>query len=250
MKIGLIYCGYNIEEYVLDTITPWIEAKKFFDVKIAAVSLPFKEYFNSSQSEDKTKDILTDLYSRGQIDFLYTEPKYIEEHTARNLCLFSVLANKPDIVIMVDGDEFYTVEAIKSIVDYIEKTPQFDCYEVDFKNYVFDGKQWIDGFHPFRVFRNDRNKGINQFYWDNDVIFINGKTHKQTNYVTIPREVAHIKHMTWLNDERSRLKREYQLKRAGVCSYNWDDEKKCLSFNYDYYDTHGYERPVVFRDED
>ena len=250
MKIGLVYCGYNIKEYVTETITPWVEAKEFFEIKIAAVALPFKEYLGSGQGEDGTVEILSNLLAENKIDFLYTEPKYIQEHIARNLCLFAVLAHNPDIVIMVDGDEFYTVDSIKRIVEYIEKTPEVDCYEIDFKNYVFDGKQWIDGFHPFRIFKNNKHGGINQFYWDNDIIFNNRTTHKQSNFITIPREVAHIKHMTWLNDERSRLKMEYQTKKTGGCSYVWNSETKSLSFDYAYYDKYGYERPNLFRDED
>lgn len=248
MKIGIIYCGYNTEEYVIDSITPWIQAKLNHDIKISAVSVPFLEYKDLDQKEDSTTSTLHSIYKLGGIDSLFTEPKHVKENIARNLSLFSLLAHKPDAIMLVDSDEFYTQEDIKNIFDYVQNTPQYDCYEINLKNYVFDGKKWIDGFHPFRIFRNDRNGGINQFFWDNDIIFANGKTHKQTNYITIPKEVAHIKHLTWLDNEKSKLKVQYHLKHFGACSYKWNEAKNGLELDLDYYDKHGYERPIVYED--
>lgn len=250
MKIGIIYCGYNTEEYIKDTISPWINAKSKFDINISAVSLPFEEYLGLDQKKDKTTDILIDLLKNNKIDSLYTEPKYVKEHTARNFCLFNLLDKKCDIIFLVDSDEFYTEKDIDRIFRYVEENPQYDCYEINLKNYVFDGNQWIDGFHPFRIFRADRHGGINHFYWDNDLIFNNGKTHKNTNYITIPKEVTHVKHMTWLNNEKSKLKIQYHMKHFNACSYKWNDSLDILEFDLDYYDRCGYERPKIYKDED
>jgi hypothetical protein len=233
---------------VVDSITPWIEAKKNYDIKISAVSVPFLEYKELNQGEDGTSSILSGLHNQGKIESLFTNPRYVKENIARNLSLFNLLSYKPDVVMLVDSDEFYTQENIKSIFDYVESTPQYDCYEINLKNYIFDGKKWIDGFHPFRIFRNDRNGGINQFYWDNDLIFANGITHKESRHITIPKEVAHIKHLTWLNNEKSKLKVQYHLKHFGACSYKWNNEKNELEIDLGYYDKYGYERPVICED--
>ena len=249
MKIGIIYCAYNTEDYILETISPWIKAKNKFDINISCVSLPFEEYLELDQTQDKTTEILIDLLKQGKIDSLYTEPKYVKENTARNFCLFNLLDKKCDLIFLVDSDEFYNLYQIESILKYVEKNNQYDCYEIHLKNYVFDGKTWVDGFHPFRIFRNDRNMGINEFYWDNDLLFNNGKTHKQSNYVTIPKEIAHIKHMTWLNNEKSKLKIQYNLKHFGGCSYKCNKEKNGLEFDLNYYDRCGYERPKIYKDE-
>lgn len=249
MKIGIIYCGYNTEEYVKDTIAPWIKAKQRYDMIISAVSVPFEEYLGLDQGKDETTNILIDLLKENKIDSLYTDPKYVKESMARNFCLFNLLDKKCDLVVLVDSDEFYTDKDIDKLIDYINNTPQYDCYEVHLKNYVFDGTYWVDGFHPFRAFRNDRNMGINQFYWDNDLIFNNGKTHKYTNYITIPKDILHIKHMTWLNNEKSKLKVQYHLKHFGGCSYKWDEASNKLEFDLDYYDRCGYERPRIYKDE-
>lgn len=250
MKIGIIYCGYNTEEYVRETITPWIRAKDRHDITISAVSVPFEEYLGLDQGNDGTTEILVDLLKNKKIDALYTDPKYVKENIARNFCLFNLLDKKCDLIILVDSDEFYKDEEIDKLIAYTEDNPQYDCYEVHLKNIVFDGTHWVDGFHPFRVFRNDRNMGINEFYWDNDLIFNNGKTHKHTNWTTIPKDVLHVKHMTWLNNEKSKLKIEYHLKHFGGCSYKWNNELNTLEFDLDYYDRCGYERPKVFKHED
>lgn len=248
MKIGIIYCGYNTEEYIIDSITPWIQAKADHDIVISAVSVPFLEYKALDQKSDNTTSILSDIYKLGGIDSLFTEPKYVKENVARNLSLFSLLAHKPDAIMLVDSDEFYTKENIKNIFDYVRDTPQYDCYEMNLKNYILDGKKWLDRFHVPRIFRNDRNGGINQFYWDNDLIFINGKTHKQVSSVIIPKEVAHIKHLTWLNNEKSKLKVQYHLKHFGACSYKWNDAKNELEIDLEYYSKHGYETPIICED--
>lgn len=248
MKIGIIYCGFNTEEYVLDTIAPWIKAKGRHDLSIAAVSIPFQEYFFLNQGEDNTTQILRDLNKEGKIDFLFTEPKYVKENVARNLGLFSLLNNKPDIIMLVDSDEFYTQESIDKIFQYVKDTPEHVCYEIHLKNYIFDGKTWLDGFHPPRIFRTDRHKGINQFYWDNDLLFNDSTTHKGVSSITIPKEVAHIKHMTWLNNEKSKLKTQYHLKHFGACSYRWNNETDSLELDLEYYDKHNYPRPVVHKE--
>lgn len=244
MKIGIIYCGYNTEEYISETIKPWIEAKKFFNLKISAVSVPFEEYFSLQQVNDKTTEILKNLLEKKEIDSLFTEPKYIKENIARNFCLNYLLNYNPEFIMLVDSDEFYTIEQIKNIFKFVEENKDINCFEINLKNYILDGKCWSDGFHPPRIFRNNVNDGIAGFYWDNDLIYKNGKNHN-SNKIIIPKTVAHIKHMTWLNGEKSKLKVQYHMKHFGGCSYKWNEENKSLEIDWEYYDKMGYERPII-----
>ena len=41
LKYGIIYCGYNTEEYIVDSITPFLDRDNFV---VSAVSVPFEEY--------------------------------------------------------------------------------------------------------------------------------------------------------------------------------------------------------------
>ena len=58
LKYGIIYCGYNTEEYVVDSITPFLERDNFV---VSAVSLPFAEYKDIDDFKDATTDILREL---------------------------------------------------------------------------------------------------------------------------------------------------------------------------------------------
>ena len=247
MKIGIIYCGYNTEEYVKDSISPWIEAKDQYDIRISAVSIPFKEYAGITEEKDSTTDYLLSLREDGKIETVFTEPKYVKEYVARNFCWYDLQASNPDFMIFVDSDEIYTRESITRIFDYVQAHPEYESYQVNFKNYILDGKSWID-FHPFRIYRNDRNGGIRHLYHDGDVMFNNGKIANQTHFTLIPKQVAHIRHMTWLDNEKSKLKVQYHLKHFGACSYRWNEEKKGLEIDYGYYDKHGYDRPIIYND--
>ena len=40
-KYGIIYCGFNTEEYVLQSIEPFLNKDNYF---VSAVSVPFEEY--------------------------------------------------------------------------------------------------------------------------------------------------------------------------------------------------------------
>ena len=247
MKAGIIYCGYNTEEYVIDTLTPWVEAKDFFDIKIAAVSVPFEEYRTLNQQQDNTTNILKNFYKKGAIDALFTEPKYIKENIARNLSLEYLLQYNPEFIMLVDSDEFYTKDEIQKIFKITQDNKNIACLEINLKNYIMDGKTWSDGFHAPRVFRNDIYDGIKEFYWDNDLVYNNGYSHNH-NKGLIPKEIVHVKHMTWLNNEKSKLKIQYHLNHFGGCSYKWNEEKNSLEIDWQYYDYMGYKRPTIYHE--
>jgi len=249
MKLGILYTGFNNFKYAKQSILPWIVLKNLFpnNFFIAAVSIPFLEYKDQNINADDTDKFLKTLEKAEFIDRCFDTPRFLKENDARNLCLFELLKNNLDYVMIVDSDELYTIKEIESIIKYIQ-TNDSDLYKINFKNYILDGKTYIDKFCPPRIYKVKINDGINRFYWDNEIIYNNGVTDKQLRTIEIPKEVAYIKHMTWLN-ENGKQKVEYHKKHFGACSYIWDEKNKELKLDLEYYDKMGYERPNIYKEE-
>jgi hypothetical protein len=245
MKIGIIFAGYNNFKHASTSIIPWILYKKMYpnNIFIAAVSVPFKEYENKNIKPDSTTDYLINLANEKFIDICFDQPKFIKENEARNMPLFYLLDKNVDYVMIVDSDELYSLEDIARIIQYISEN-DLEAFKINFKNYILDGKTYLDGFCPFRIFKTKIHDGIDSFYWDNDIKYRNGKTNNQLIYADIPKEVAYIKHMTWLN-ENGKEKVEYHLKHFGACSYKWNQDKMELEIDWEYYDRMGYSRPIL-----
>jgi hypothetical protein len=245
MKIGIIFAGYNNFKYASTSIIPWILYKKMYpnNIFIAAVSVPFKEYQDKDIKPDSTTEYLMNLANENFIDICFDQPKFIKENEARNMPLFYLLNKNVDYVMIVDSDELYSLENIANIIQYISQN-DIEAFKINFKNYILDGKTYSDGFCPFRIFKTNINDGIDSFYWDNDIKYRNGKTNNQLIYADIPKEVAYIKHMTWLN-ENGKEKVEYHLKHFGACSYKWNEDKMELEIDWEYYDRMGYLRPIL-----
>lgn len=250
MRLGIIYAGFNNFKYAKQSILPWITLKHLYpnNFFISAVSVPFLEYKNEIINIDNTTDFLKTLASASFIDKCFDQPKYIKENEARNLALFHLLNYNLDYVMIVDSDELYTIENIENIIKYVQEN-SFDLYKINFKNYIFDGKSYIDKFCPPRIYKVKINYGINSFYWDNEIVYNNGRTDKQLNSIEIPKKIAYVKHMTWLN-ENGKEKVNYHRKHFGGCSYIWDDKKNELKLDLEYYDRMGYERPTVYKEEE
>lgn len=249
MKIGIIYCAYNCETFVAKSLDSFIESKqKNIISNIAAVSVPFTEYQSISFYQDNTTKILEDK----DIDILFKEPKFVKESEARNFCLEYLKNQNSDIIWIVDGDELYTVSDINNIINYINKNPNNYWYSINFKNYIFDGSQWIDGFCPPRIFRTQSDiLNIDSFYWDNDICYksIDNKLYNYKNLqnLEIPKEVAHIKHMTWLHSN-GKNKYEYQMKHFGDCGYKWNYISNKLEFNLDFYLKNNQQLPTIYHE--
>lgn len=249
MKIGVIYCGYNSYEYAKENIKVFLEARDNNIInQICAVSLPFLEYYDINKEEDETTSFLLELYKSNKIDNIFTNPRFIKEHLARDLCLQYLKIMNMDIIWLVDADEFYTNKQIMDIINYVSNN-NFGWYKVNFKNYIFDGKQWVDNFCPPRIFKtNFMNYSIKEFYWDNDIIY-NDQHNNKFSYnsilnIEIPKEVAHIKHLTWLH-ENGKLKFEYQMKHFGHCGYKWNYETNKLELNQEFYLKNQQELPKI-----
>lgn len=256
MKIGVIYCCYGNPEYVGDCINPWRGAKEKHNILIAAVHGQFKEYHELGIDDNDyyTIDRLKWKNQTGVIDNLYIQndfgcgknPIYQTEAEIRDNGLQWLLKEKCDIIWLLDNDERYTVEDINNIIKYIDEFDNkfYAWFSINFKNYVFDGKQWIDGFCPPRIFRTKYpsyvyNFVLNKCYWDNDFEYISdtglSKTYKEFSSKEIPRKIAHVKHLTWLH-ENGEQKEKYQREHfGGVCSYKFNKETQKLEFDIDGY---------------
>ena len=120
MKIGCLYTAFNCKDCIKDSLLPWIEAKKVKlngnEFLISAVSVPFEEYKDITSEDDGTVDILDEYLKRSEIDNLIKEPKFIKEHIARDNALQYLLKQNIDSFIIIDGDEFYSLDQISSIL--------------------------------------------------------------------------------------------------------------------------------------
>jgi|LakMenE18May11ns_1017448.scaffolds.fasta_scaffold9786888_2 hypothetical protein len=246
MKIGILLSAYNSEEYIDECLTPWFNLKEQYNITICCNSGMFKDYADYGYTS-KNKTTLQKLVNF-DIDFLIsTGPKSrLDEITSKNT-LLRILKNSCDIVWILDSDEFYTEKEIINIIDYINCTPEYDWYSVNFRNYTFTKNLFLDGFSPPRIFRTDRNEGINEFYFDNHINYNDGEDFENKNNNTIPRDIAWIKHYTWLNeDSRSKEKIRYHIERfIGGCSFEWDENLDSLKFSESFYNSRNLEIPVL-----
>lgn len=249
-KIGVLYCGYNTEEYVEQSLQTWTNAKldrlMGCEFVICAVSLPFLEYKGDS-FKDKTQDILWEFYNGNLIDRLITEPEYIPEWVARDIAAQYLIGQGVDAIWLVDSDEIYDEQSIANILQYVELERFCSWFRIPLTNYVFD-KQTVleEKFCPPRIWRvNTNGYKLNECIFDNDFSY---KGTVNTGYgfqevlvkdkdlpsKTIPSRLVDIKHFSWLSNSLSKRKIAYQVARGWQCSYKWDDING-LSFNEEYY---------------
>ena len=260
MIYGIIYCGYNTEEYVVDSITPFLERDNFV---VSAVSLPFAEYEGVDNFKDNTTNILRELVGQRKLKYLVDNPPFIKEHEARNLALEPLSKYNIDYIWLVDSDEIYTPKQIEDICNYVEASDS-NFFHLSLKNFVFDKNHYLEEpFCPPRIFKTklDIPAVLSEFYWDNDVAYMcSGRLsawgedfvsarlfpYKQLQGVeTIPSDIAFIDHYSWLNNTIGKRKVAYQLKHFGHCGYKWNEKKKCLEFDEEFYKKNNESIPTV-----
>ncbi len=255
MKIGILLTVYNCENYIKDCLDPWFELKNNHDIFISANSGMFSDYYTLGipYRNKETLKILSDY----DIDFLITTKgnNLLGEDESRNLCLNLLNKQNCDLIWIVDGDECYTKEQILNIIDFINKNPEYDWYSVNFKNLTIDQNLFQDYTHE-RIIRTDRHGGINSFYFDNQFTYKDGLALSGALGLEIPKNVAYIKHYSWLSsDIRSKDKIIYQRFRyCGSdgsipvdlrCTYNWNEEKNKLEFSESFHKGRGIEIPCL-----
>lgn len=261
-SLGIIYCCYGNPDYVSPCLEPWLKLKEELNIKIAGVHGQFKEYHDLGMEDNDfdTYQRLVNLKFENKLDFLYCQKsfsfdidqkiEYKTEAEIRDIGLKYLLGQNVEYVILLDNDEFYTEQNIRNIVNYVDKNPFIDWFSINFKNYVFDGKCWIDGFCPPRIFKVDNSKHrISDIYWDNDINYRAKSTgdifsYKSFSNKQISRNIAHIKHLTWLHTN-GKEKYEYQMKHFGHCGYKWNYETNTLEFNQEFHKKHGIPIPEL-----
>lgn len=261
MRIGILACLFDCAANLESVLRPWFDInlrEGGIEFKIAAVSGMFKEYAELGyDAEALDMETASELLrsEKYPFDYLYiiNDPysithkgqlRFFSEAETRDFALGYLLSEKIDAVWMLDGDEIYTASQIESIVNYIREDGSADWYSINFKNYIFDGRVWIDGFQPPRIFRTDRNQGIKQFRSDNVILYCDGSASVDHRGTIIPKEIAHVKHLTWLH-KNGKKKYEYQIRHFGECSYRWNYQEGRLEFNQEYYQKYGAHVPTL-----
>lgn len=264
-RIGVLLTCYNCEEYVDACLDPWLALKEEFNFVIAANSGMFKEYHQLGIPENN-EGTLKKLVSK-KLDFLVTTSgkNLLDEDYSRDVCLDFLKGgrwgrgNPCDLLIVIDGDEIFTEDNIRSIIQYVKDNPDHDGYKIAFKNHTFRKGLFVNYLHD-RIFWMNRYGGINRFYFDNRFEYVDhANGNKEIHYsdsCEIPKWVAFVDHYSWLqNDPRTQDKIKYQNLRyhgmnhevpPGVrCSYSWDENTASLQWNKDFYSYRNWPVPVV-----
>ena len=144
----------------------------------------------------------------------------------------------------------YTVQ-IENIFKFVENNPFTTWFKIHFKNYVIDKNHYITDFCPPRIFRTE---SIAEFFYDNDCLYYTdgGGKVSYLNFpsMTVPKNIAFVKHYTWLDNERSKQKCEYQEKHfahGAGCSFKWENSH--LTWNLEYFKKTGTSIPEIYQDE-
>ncbi len=261
MKIGILACLFDCAANLESVLRPWFDISSRvpgIEFKIAAVNGMFKEYAELGYEEDAL-DIETarELLCREKYPFdhlsLINDPysitdknqlRFFSEAETRGFALRYLLDQKVELIWLLDGDEIYEERQIESIIYYVCQNDLADWYAINFRNYILDGKVWLSGFHPPRIFWTNRCQGISKFYSDNIILYNDGSRSHELQGKIIPEEIAHIKHLTWLNIN-GKKKYEYQIRHFGECSYIWNYEENKLELNEEYYTKYGQQLPCL-----
>lgn len=247
MKIGFLLTAYNQREYIEDCLKNLVKFAKDGSHLISCVSVPFSEYEDFYTEEDGTKSIVENHFKEGNIDFLFTEPEYISEARARTRALQPLL--DCDYVMLVDADEIYSYSDLEKIFEFVENSEFITWWTIPLKNYWGEG--YIkEPFSPPRIFKvNIGNIKLDKFYFDNEVLYSDGKNHFSFEVMSksdIPKSLVWIPHYSWLNNEKTRLKCIYQEKHfahGAGCSYKWGGNG--IEINEEYYKKTGQKKPTI-----
>lgn len=257
MKIGIIYCAYNTQEYLKDSLMPWILARDSHlesnEFLICAISVPF-ERFGEPRLDDTGKN-LAHLYDNKLIDHIIIDDKPLKETEARTLALKYLVSKDVDIIWQVDSDEFYQLEEVSKIIKFVNSRPFISSFYGSFKNYVFDLKTYLTApFTPMRIHRVKSNNYLADSFWDdNNIMYLNANGQQYLKDINmtplnIPKSVQFTKHLTWMSDARGKKKVEYQIARGWDCSFAWDHSNNCLIWNGDMLKKRGLETPETSTD--
>lgn len=255
MKIGLLCCFYNCAKEIPEVLRPWLMLKGH-EVSISVSHGMFQEYKDLyyEDNDNDTLETIQRFYKDKKIDYFYNSIQPETEAQVRNHSLEFLLTQNCDVIWLLDGDEYYRLSEIQNIISLVKTNPEIAWFYLNFKNYFGDGSKWVDGFCPSRIFQTQfKDLQLLRMYYDNDVCYSNSKqeviNYKNLPSLIIPKNVAHIRHLSWTNDKGLR-KIEYQLRHfGGACSYRWNRSESQIELNEFYYKERGQPVPEVFIDE-
>ena len=248
-KIGLILAQNNEIKYLSDCLQNWISWREHNPLVIAVLDVCFQEN-SGGNSTDGSIQLLKQYKHDNKIDFFEILPPGLKEHEARNVALKYLLDAGVEIVWLLGSDEIYSYEEINNAIKYVKKEEFITWFRIEFKNLVFDDKHYIKGFNPGRIFRTNQNKlKIKEMYYDDDFLYtdgINNIDYKNLSHKQIPIHLCNPLHYTWLDDDRSKKKWEYQIKRWGKngCSFFYENEK--IVFNKEFYKKNNISLPEIY----
>ena len=243
MKIGLQVLAYNCDKTIKKLLSPWIYSKSKYDIKIWVASGQFKIYHDlgyEDENEETLKVLKRDLYH--EVDYLFeSSPGFLlSDHETRSSCLKYFREENIDLMIMLDSDEFYTLEDVERLLNYIEENPNFDWYSVNFRNLIGDGTKYVD-YSPVRAIWFKKNGYVKKYYFDNHLVFdIEGRDYeyRQLKGKDIPKDILNPLHYTWTNELNttgpSDIKRKikYQEKYySHECGWTWDETEGTIKPN-------------------
>ncbi len=91
---------------------------------------------------------------------------------------------------------------------------------------------------------------------DNDVLYQIAEDNfyfKNLPNLEVPREKAHVKHLSW-TDDKAQDKIKYHISHFGTgtdpdaCSYKWNEERGTTELNLNYYAKMGKDIPIIHSD--
>ena len=238
LKIGILGLFYNCADLLPEVLAPWLALKEAGQpVVLAGINVQFTEnaHLRFKDTDDATRRVLDGYRSR--FDFLEFGKQPLKDEQARNVVLNYLLSQDVDAVWIVDGDELYTPEQIRGLIEYVEKTPQFDYYHIPLDNILFDRVHFGVPFVPPRIFRTGRRGGISHFTFENELQFKDGTHIYSTVPGIVPKRVAYIRHITWPKSSAVD-KICYQRQRFGFCPYTFDEKTGEIGVDPAYYALH------------
>ena len=249
MRLGVIFCGYDCAELLGKSLVPWFKAKQKADIKVVGVHGLFKEnrQLGLEDNDFKTqKELKTYLNPHGldslylQNDYSMLEDELFETEAQIRHHGFELLAEfRPDYVTLWDGDEEADESSILKLHSFIQSEPSVAWFKIHYRNLIFSESLYSKDFAPPRIFKSQFGAWrLNGCYWDNDFDYFdnygNRRNYDSFPYGEIPESVCNPLHWTWLDNERSKKKVNYQMKHFGHCGFKIDDTGH-LAFNSDYY---------------
>ena len=250
IKIAVISIGFRCNEWIEKVWTPWTQVR---GVHISFVyGITPENYVNVAFPDTEDTDTFQKIagkFIESKNFIAHFERKPSPEHELRNIALENLRKNNVEfdyLMILDADDEFYTVEDLDTIRQYISKDPLISCYRIPFLNYVnYNGNLgFYRGFKPCRIWNNRTHGGIDKFFWDNDLCYKNGLSQKDLSTKVIPLEIPHY---TWCgSEERLTRKVNYQnshFANGAGCGYAKGEEG--VIFNEQYYKKTGEKKPLV-----